>query len=89
MRVGMPTADDASRQGRRLPEDETTQPRMNGKEVKMLSVFGKGLGFIFLVGLTTVGVLSAVFPRGARKVASTAFVLEEDRRSRATDRTAG
>ena len=55
----------------------------------MLSAFGKGLGFIFLVGLTTVGVLGAIFPRGARKVVSTAYDLEEDRRSRATDRTAG
>lgn len=48
----------------------------------MFSVFGKGLGFIFLVGLTTVGVLSVVFPRGARKVATAAYDLEDDQNSR-------
>lgn len=87
MRVGMPAADDASGRGRHPPANETTEPRRNGKEAKMLSAFGKGLGFIFLVGLTTVGVLGAIFPRGARKVVSTAYDLEEDRRSRATNRT--
>ena len=50
----------------------------------MFSAFGKGLGFIFLVGLTTVGVLSAIFPRGAKKVASIAYDLEEDRQSQST-----
>ncbi|UEM22115.1 hypothetical protein JL100_005005 [Skermanella mucosa] len=53
----------------------------------MFGAFGKGLGFIFLVGLTTVGVLSAIFPRGAKKVASTAYDLEEERRTQATSRT--
>jgi hypothetical protein len=53
-------------------------------EKNMFSAFGKGLGFIFLVGLTTVGVLSAIFPRGAKKVASIAYDLEEDRQSQST-----
>ncbi|WP_158044108.1 hypothetical protein [Skermanella pratensis] len=52
----------------------------------MFGAFGKGLGFIFLVGLTTVGVLSAIFPRGARKVASVAYDLEGERQTRPASR---
>ncbi|EWY41825.1 hypothetical protein N825_23650 [Skermanella stibiiresistens SB22] len=48
----------------------------------MFGVFGKGLGFIFLVGLTTVGVLGVVFPRGAKKVAEVAYDLEDDQQPR-------
>lgn len=53
----------------------------------MFSAFGKGLGFIFLVGLTTVGVLSAIFPRGAKKVASVVYNLEENQQSQSINRT--
>lgn len=53
----------------------------------MFSAFGKGLGFIFLVGLTTVGVLSAIFPRGSKKVASVVYNLEENQQSQSINRT--